>query len=121
MRQRAPYRDEVFDSESFEFFGTIYAVDTLAGASLRFVGWNEAGEVAWDTDAPTSVPATVTITDAAARTYAAVAGPVPADESTTPPTNKVYSWQVQRTAGGEPATLVWGFITVTPSAYANND
>lgn len=120
MRQRAPYRDEVFDFENFEFYGTIYALDSLAGVSLRFVGFDSEGAVVWDTDAPTSVPATVVVTDAAARSYAAVAGPVPATAQ-NPPVNKVYSWQVQRTNSGQPATLVWGFITVTPTAVANND
>jgi len=114
MKQRAPYKCEVFDYEDAEVYGTIFAVQSLAGAALRFVGWDETGTVAWDTDNPTSIPATVVVTDAAERTYAATVGPLPA--CTTPrPREKVYSWEVQRTNVGQRAVLVWGFLTVTPS------
>lgn len=120
MRQRAPYRDEVFDCEDFAIYGSISAVDTLAGASLRFVGWDAAGNVVWDTDDQTDIPALVSITDASAKRYSAAVGALPADTSTTPAGNKVYSWEVQRTNSGQGAALVWGFVTVTPSP-PNND
>lgn len=120
MRQRAPYRLEVFDNEDFSVYGTISAVNTLGGAVLRFVGWDAAGNVIWDTAAQTSIPATVEITNAAAKQYSAAVGALPADTSTTPAGNKLYSWEVQRTNSGQRAVLVWGFVTVTPSP-PNND
>lgn len=120
MKQRAPYRLEVFDNEDWEPYGPLNNVDTLVGATLRFVGWDPDGEVVWDTDAPTDIPATVTVTSLAEKTYAATAGPLPANTSTSPPSNKVYTWAVQRTNPGQGATLVWGYVTVTPSP-PNND
>jgi len=111
MKQRAPYRLEVFDAEDAEVYGTISAVDTLAGALLRFVGWNVAGDVVWDTEDPTTVHGTVTVTDATLKTYAATVAPLPAG---------VYTWEVQRTNTGQKAVLVWGYLTVTPSP-PNND
>lgn len=120
MKQRAPYRDEVFDNEVYSFYGTISAVDTLSGATLRFVGWDANGAVVWDTAAPTSIPAAVQVTDAGGKKYSVQVGPLPADQTTSPPTNKVYSWAVQRTNAGQGAALVWGFVTVTPTNPANN-
>jgi len=111
MKQRAPYRLEVFDVEDAEVYGTISAVDTLAGALLRFVGWDSSGTVAWDTNDPTDVHGTVTVTDATLKTYAATVAPLPAG---------VYTWEVQRTNAGQAAVLVWGYLTVTASPPDND-
>lgn len=120
MKGRAPYQLDAFDFETVEAYGTIRGVDTLAGATLQFIGWNDEGAVVWDTDAPTGVAAVVVVTDGPGRTYAAVVGPIPAVVNPAP-ANKTYSWQVRRTNAGQEATLVWGFITVTPSTIPNTD
>lgn len=120
MKQRAPYYLEVFDDEDASPYGTLNNVDSLVGAALQFIGWDENGTVVWDTDHPTSVPASISITSQTAKTYAAAVGPLPADTSTSPPANKVYTWKVRRTNPGQRAVLVWGFLTVTPSP-PNND
>lgn len=114
MKARAPYRLECFDYESpVEVYGVVPAVDTLAGAALRFVGWDAAGAVVWDSAAGT---ATATVTDGPGKAYAATCGPLaagPITDGTVAPA--VYRWEVQRTDAGRRAVLVWGYLTVTGS------
>lgn len=120
MKGRAPYQLDVFDFETWEAWGYLRDVDTLVGAQLQFIGWDESGEVVFDTDNPTGVAAVVVVTDYTQKLYAAVAGPLPAVVTPTP-ANKTYSWQVRRTNAGQEATLVWGFTTVTPSNVPNTE
>lgn len=114
MKARAPYRCEAFDCEPAEMYGSISAVDTLAGAVLRFIGWDCTGAVAWDTANQTPVNATVVVTDPEACAYAAVVAPLPAIY-TPRPAKKEYKWEVRRVDDLGQPVLVWGYLTVTPT------
>lgn len=102
VRARAAYKIEVFDNEVFELYGSIDVLSTLAGANLQFIGYDSLGNVAWDSNAvpPT---ATVQVTDPAACTYDATAGPLPCG---------VYRWFVIITNTGQVTDPIWGYLTV---------
>jgi hypothetical protein len=108
VKARAAFRLEAFDYEDIEIFGTIGTVATLAGANLQFIGWDSDGHVAWDSELG-SGSATVTVTDATARTYAATTSPKSAD---------VYRWQIRITNDGQRTVPVWGYLTITASDAA---
>ena len=104
MKARAPHRIECFTGEDVLIYGTLAGTESLVGATLRFVGWNESGVVVWDSADGTG-DATAEITDESDRTYEAT---VPADFAAG-----VYSWEVIRPDTGKRWVHVWGFLTIT--------
>lgn len=104
MKARAPFRLECFAGEDVLIYGTLAGSESLVGATLRFIGWNAAGDVVWDSADGTG-GAEADVTDATARTYEAS---VPADFAAG-----VYSWEIRRTDAGSRWVHVWGTLTIT--------
>lgn len=104
MKARAPYKLECFESEDVLIYGTLAGSESLAGATMRFVGWDADGAIVWDSADGTG-DAEVEITDASARTYEAT---VPADFDAG-----VYTWEIRRTDSGSRWVHVWGLLTIT--------